>query len=165
MLVIRLQRTGRAGHAQFRVVVQDARRTPTSGKIVALVGTFNPHSKAVNLNKERVEFYLGHGAQPSPRVVRLLKAEKIKLPKWVEALAKAEGKTKNPDKRRSTRPEQPAEPSEPATEAEAGEAPETANSEPAETTEETPAEAAETNAETTEDSSEADDPAEPSADK
>ena len=28
MLVIRLQRTGRKGHAQFRVVVQDSRRTP-----------------------------------------------------------------------------------------------------------------------------------------
>ena len=73
MLVIRLQRTGRKGHAQFRVVVQDSRRTPTSGKVVALLGTYNPHSKAVVLNKERAQHFLDHGAQPSDRVVVLLK--------------------------------------------------------------------------------------------
>lgn len=109
MLVIRLQRTGRKGHAQFRVVVQDSRRTPTSGKIVALVGTYDPHSKAVNLNKERAQTYLDHGAQPSPRVVTLLKAEGIKLPAWVKAADKKEGKIRNPEKLRRNRPAEPVE--------------------------------------------------------
>ncbi|MGB4967456.1 MAG: 30S ribosomal protein S16, partial [Candidatus Saccharimonadales bacterium] len=68
MLVIRLQRTGRKGHAQFRVVVQDSRRTPTSGKIVAQVGTYNPHTKEIVLDKERTQTYLNNGAQPSERV-------------------------------------------------------------------------------------------------
>ena len=35
MLAIRMQRTGRKGHAQFRVIVQESRRTPTSGNVVA----------------------------------------------------------------------------------------------------------------------------------
>ncbi len=105
MLAIRMQRVGRKGHPEYRVVVQDARLTPTSGRIVARVGHFNPHSKAVTLDKEKVEYYLGNGAQPSPRVVRLLQIEKVKLPEWVE-LPKNDKKRsiKNSDKLRRNRP-------------------------------------------------------------
>lgn len=107
MLVIRMQRTGRKGHAQFRVVVQDSRRTPTSGKVVARLGHFNPHTKQTVIDKEKAQFYLDHGAQPSPRVVRLLKAEKVKLPAWVKGVSKKEKATKNPDKLRRNRPAEP----------------------------------------------------------
>lgn len=122
MLVIRMQRTGRKGHAQFRVVVQDSRRTPTSGRIVASLGNFNPHSKEANLDKEKISFYLEHGAQPSDRVARLLKTEGVKLPSWVKLESDKKRDVKNADKRRSTRPaeevqEAPAEPE--ATEEEA----------------------------------------------
>ncbi|HUB93716.1 MAG TPA: 30S ribosomal protein S16 [Verrucomicrobiae bacterium] len=108
MLVIRLQRTGRKGHAQFRVVVQDSRRTPTSGKIVAQVGAYDPHTKTVILNKERAEHYLTHGAQPSERVAVLLKGEGITLPKWVKAAAKKDGKLRNPEKLRRNKPKEEA---------------------------------------------------------
>jgi small subunit ribosomal protein S16 len=104
MLVIRLQRTGRKGHAQFRVVVQDSRRTPTSGKIVAQLGTYDPHKKTATLDKERAAHYLEHGAQPSDRVAFLLKAEGIKLPKWVADPAKKTGKIRNTEKLRRNRP-------------------------------------------------------------
>src|ERR1041385_6760440 len=104
MLVIRMQRTGRKGYAQFRVVVQDSRRTPTSGKIVAIIGSFNPHTKETSLNKERASFYLEHGAQPSDRVARLLKSEGVKLPKWVSLSAKKKGVIRNPEKLRKNRP-------------------------------------------------------------
>lgn len=99
-----MQRTGRKGHAQFRVVVQDSRRTPTSGKIVAPLGHYNPHTKETTLNKEKASFYLEHGAQPSERVARLFKAEGIKLPSWVSDVSKHTRSVKNADKRRSTRP-------------------------------------------------------------
>jgi small subunit ribosomal protein S16 len=98
MLVIRMQRTGRSGHAQFRVVVQDARRTPTSGNVVARLGHFDPHTKQTVIDKDKAAFYLEHGAQPSPRVARLLKAEGVKLPAWVAAEAKKSGAVRNPDK-------------------------------------------------------------------
>lgn len=104
MLVIRMQRTGRKGHAMFRVIVQDSRRTPTSGKIVAQLGSYDPHQKKVTLNKEKAQFYLDHGAQPSDRVARLLKAEGVKLPSWVKLEADKVRAVKNADKRRSTRP-------------------------------------------------------------
>ncbi len=104
MLVIRMQRTGRKGHAQFRVVVQDSRRTPTSGKIVAHLGHFNPHSKEIKLDKEKTSFYLEHGAQPSDRVTRLLKNEGVNLPSWVKLPTERKRSTRNPEKRRSTTP-------------------------------------------------------------
>jgi small subunit ribosomal protein S16 len=110
MLVIRMQRTGRKGHAMFRVVVQDSRRTPTSGKVVAFLGSYDPHSKQVNLDKEKAATYLSNGAQPSERVARLFKAEGVKLPKWVKLTAEKQREVRNADKRRSTRPEEPAEP-------------------------------------------------------
>ena len=106
MLVIRLQRTGRKGHAQFRIVVQDSRRTPTSGKIVAQVGTYNPHSKELNINKERAQHYLDHGAQPSERVVSILKKEGLKLPEWVKDPSKKDGKLRNPEKLRRNQPKE-----------------------------------------------------------
>ena len=122
MLVIRLQRTGRKGHAQFRVVVQDSRRTPTSGRIVAQVGTYDPHTKTLNLDKERAQHYLDHGAQPSDRVALILKKEGVKLPSWVKLPAKQEGKLRNPEKLRRNRPEEPKEePKEEATEIPASE--------------------------------------------
>lgn len=108
MLVIRLQRTGRKGHAQFRIVVQDSRRTPTSGKIVAQVGTYNPHSKEVVLDKERASEYLKNGAQPSERVVFILKKEGIKMPSWVKDATKKEGKLRHADKLRRNQPKEEA---------------------------------------------------------
>jgi small subunit ribosomal protein S16 len=98
MLVIRMQRTGRRGHAQFRVVVQDARRTPTSGNIVASLGHFDPHTKTSVLAKDKAKFYLDHGARPSDRAARLLKSEGVKLPEWFAFEPKRSGKTRNPDK-------------------------------------------------------------------
>jgi small subunit ribosomal protein S16 len=125
MLVIRLQRTGRKGHAQFRVVVQDSRRTPTSGRVVAALGSYNPHSKAIILDKEKAAKYLSNGAQPSDRVVRLLQAEGVKLPSWVKVAVPKEGKLRNPEKLRRNQPAEEAAPveetpaEEPAAEAEA----------------------------------------------
>jgi small subunit ribosomal protein S16 len=146
MLVIRLQRTGRKGHAQFRVVVQDSRRTPTSGKVVAALGSYNPHTKEAALDKEKAVFYLEHGAQPSERVARLLSSEGVKLPSWVKTSDNKEGKLRNPEKLRRNQPakpaeEVPAEEAEAPVEAEAVEAPEV-EAEVAETSE-APAEVAE----------------------
>ncbi len=106
MLAIRMQRTGRKGHAMFRVVVQESRLTPTSGKVVALLGSHDPHAKTTTLDKEKAAFYLGNGAQPSDRAARLLKSEGIKLPEWVKLSEGKSGTTRNPDKLRKNRPDE-----------------------------------------------------------
>ena len=109
MLAIRMQRTGRKGHAQYRVIVQESRRTPTSGRIVAQLGSYDPHSKATTLNKEKASFYLEHGAQPSPRIVKLLQSEGLKLPTWVIAEADKKRTIRHTDKLRRNRPSETAE--------------------------------------------------------
>jgi small subunit ribosomal protein S16 len=119
MLAIRMQRTGRKGHAMFRVVVQESRLTPTSGKVVALLGSYDPHAKTAALNKEKASFYLEHGAQPSERAARLLQAEGVKLPKWVTLSENKAGKLRNPEKLRKNQPKEEA----PAAEAASEEAP------------------------------------------
>jgi small subunit ribosomal protein S16 len=104
MLTIRMQRTGRSGHAQFRVVVQDSRFSPTSGRVVAYVGSYNPHTKVAAIDKEKIAGYLSNGAQPSPRVVALLKKESVKLPSWVKIAKPSKKAIKHPEKLRRNRP-------------------------------------------------------------
>jgi small subunit ribosomal protein S16 len=125
MLTIRMQRTGRKGHAMFRVVVQDSRVTPTSGKVVALLGSYDPHAKTTTLDKDKAAVFLKNGAQPSDRAASLLKKEGVKLPKWVEIDTKKAGKLKNAEKLRKNRPVEAKEEvvaEEPATDAPAEEA-------------------------------------------
>lgn len=87
MLTIRLQRVGRKGYPVYRVVVQEARRHPSSGRVVAHVGNYNPHTKETGIKIEEIQKYLNNGAKPTPRVVKLLNDTDIKLPKWVEKVA------------------------------------------------------------------------------
>jgi small subunit ribosomal protein S16 len=122
--------------------------------VVASLGHYNPHTKEAVLDVKTASHYLEHGAQPSDRVARLLKAQGVKLPSWVKLEAKQTAKTKNPEKLRKNRPaepevEKPAE--EPAAEPEA---PTTEEATPAETpaepaVAEEPATEAEETAETT----------------
>lgn len=106
MLAIRMQRTGRSRHAQFRVIVQDSHFSPVRGRVVAYLGSYNPHTKAANLDTEKTIKYLDNGAQPSDRVARLLQKEGIKLPDWVKLEEPKQRQVRNADKRRSTQPAQ-----------------------------------------------------------
>lgn len=106
MLAIRMQRTGRKGHATYRVVVQDSQRTPTSGRVVAQIGHYDPHTKVVKIDAEKATFYLTNGAQPSERVARLIQKEGVKLPDWVVLSANKERKTRHPEKLRSQQPKE-----------------------------------------------------------
>ena len=116
MLAIRLQRNGRKAFPLYRIVVQEAQRHPLSGRIVAQVGSYNPHTKATVLDKKEVEKYLGNGAQPSSRVVRILTKEGIKMPKWVKVTPEKHATAKHADKLRKNQPKEEA-PAEEATEA------------------------------------------------
>lgn len=105
MLAIRMQRTGRKGYPMYRVIVQEAHRQPTSGKVVANLGSYNPHTKESTLDKEKVATFLKNGAQPSDRVVKLLQAEKVNLPAWVKVPTADKEKTiKNAEKLRRNQP-------------------------------------------------------------
>lgn len=125
MIAIRMQRTGRKGHPMYRVVVQDSHRQPTSGKVVANLGSYNPHTKESTLDKEKAALFLKNGAQPSDRVVKLLQVEKVSLPEWVKVTSAKKQKTiKNTEKLRRNQPkeekvEEPVAEAEPEAPAEA----------------------------------------------
>ena len=89
MLAIRLQRLGRKGYPVYRVAVQEAHRHPSSGRVVSYVGSYNPHTKEAKIEKELAEKYLYNGAQPTPRVVKLLEEAGIEMPKWVKKLVRS----------------------------------------------------------------------------
>ena len=116
MLAIRLQRNGRTHLPVYRIIVQESQRHPLSGRVVAEVGNFDPHTKRTVLDKEKVEFYLKNGAQPSTRVARVLKLEGVKLPAWVKEAPEKHATAKHADKLRKNQPkeEAPAEEAAPA---------------------------------------------------
>ena len=117
MLAIRLQRNGRKALPLYRIVVQEAQRHPLSGRIVAQVGSYNPHTKAITLDKAEVEKYLNNGAQPSGRVIRILVKEGVKMPKWVKMPTEKKAAAKHADKLRKNQPKEEEAPTEEAAEA------------------------------------------------
>ncbi len=107
MLAIRMQRVGRKGYPVYRLAVQEAQRHPSSGRVVAYVGTYNPHTKDANVQVELAQKYLDNGAQPSPRVVKLLKDAGVKLPSWVKQVSTDKQKTiRNSEKLRKNQPKE-----------------------------------------------------------
>ena len=106
MLAIRLQRNGRTHFPVYRIVVQEAQRHPLSGRVVAEVGHYNPHTKATTLDKEKINQYLSNGAQPSTRVVRILTSNGLKMPKWVKKPAQKTRAIKNVEKLRRNQPKE-----------------------------------------------------------
>ena len=107
MLAIRLQRLGRKGYPVYRLAVQEAQRHPSSGRVIAYVGSYNPHTKDANVQVELAQKYLDNGAQPTPRVVKLLKEAGVKLPSWVKQSANDKKKSlRNPEKLRKNQPKE-----------------------------------------------------------
>lgn len=107
MLAIRLQRLGRKGYPVYRLAVQEARRHPSSGRVVTYVGSYNPHTKKATIQVELAQKYLDNGAQPTSRVIKLLKEAGVTLPKWVKESATDKKKAiRNPEKLRKNQPQE-----------------------------------------------------------
>ena len=120
MLAIRLQRVGRAGYPTYRLAVQESQRHPSSGRVVAYVGSYNPHTKDSNVPVEAAQKYLDNGAQPTPRVAKLLKEAGVKLPKWVKEASNDKQKSiRNAEKLRKNQPKEEVVEEAPVEEAEA----------------------------------------------
>ncbi len=76
MLMIRLQRVGKIHTATFRVVVTEKTAGPRR-QYLELVGTLDRKTKKLNLNKERILYWISKGAQPSDTVHNLMVKEGI----------------------------------------------------------------------------------------
>ncbi len=72
MLMIRYQRIGRKNDPAFRIAVLEKTSGPKAGKYVDLVGTYNPKTKATNIQADKVKDWMKKGAQVSDSVHNLL---------------------------------------------------------------------------------------------
>ncbi|WP_114008233.1 30S ribosomal protein S16 [Cohaesibacter intestini] len=77
-LKIRLARGGSKKRPYYRVVIADV-RSPRDGRFIEKVGSYNPllpkdSEERVNLDIERIQYWISKGAQPTDRVLRFLDA-------------------------------------------------------------------------------------------
>jgi len=77
-LKIRLARGGAKKRPFYRIVVADV-RNPRDGRFIEKLGTFNPllakdNETRINVNEERVKYWMSVGALPTDRVARMLSA-------------------------------------------------------------------------------------------
>ena len=74
MLAISLMRMGAKGKPFYRLVVKE-KRSKRDGKYLENVGTYNPMTNPaeVNLKHDRIQYWIGVGAQPTETVASLIK--------------------------------------------------------------------------------------------
>lgn len=76
MVVIRLSRGGAKKRPFYHIVVADKQRS-RNGRFIEQVGYYNPIASGkdvrLNIDIERIQQWIGKGAQPSDRVKHLIK--------------------------------------------------------------------------------------------
>lgn len=76
MVTIRLARAGAKKRPFYHIVATDS-RNPRDGRYIERLGYFNPiatgQEQKLNLEQERVDYWLSRGAKPSERVAGLIK--------------------------------------------------------------------------------------------
>ena len=106
---IRLARGGSKKRPFYSIVATDA-RMPRDGRFLEKLGTYNPllakdDEKRVVMNMERVQHWLGQGAQPTDRVARFL--EGVGVGKSAARSNPEKAKPKKNSAQRSVRMRQP----------------------------------------------------------
>ena len=79
---IRLARGGSKKRPHYAIVATDS-RMPRDGRFLEKLGTYNPllprdSEDRIKMDMERVQYWLGQGAQPTDRVARFLEAAGVK---------------------------------------------------------------------------------------
>ena len=96
MIKIRLQRHG-ARHAPFYRMVVATSTARRDGKFIEVLGTYNPQAHArteeLKLKMDRVDHWLGVGAQPTDTAKSLIRQGRLSPEEWLER-AEKKGKTK-----------------------------------------------------------------------
>ena len=74
MVKIRLTRKGKKKVPFYRIVVIDSKKA-RDGKFIERVGHYDPRSKELDLKRDRIEYWISKGAQPTNTVAKLLAKE------------------------------------------------------------------------------------------
>jgi small subunit ribosomal protein S16 len=77
MVKIRLARHGAKKRPYYHVVVSDS-EAPRDGRFLEQIGTYDPSrpDEEIRLNVERLEYWLGVGAQPTDRARKVINTVK-----------------------------------------------------------------------------------------
>ena len=75
---IRLTRMGRKKNPFYRVVAADS-RAPRDGRHIEILGHYDPMTspKVIKLDLDRIDYWLGVGAQPSDTAAGLIKRARV----------------------------------------------------------------------------------------
>ncbi len=76
MVMIRFSRMGKKKQVSFRLIVSDKAKD-TKNRYLELVGNYNPHTKTAVLKADRIQYWIGVGAQLSNSVNNLLVKEGV----------------------------------------------------------------------------------------
>jgi small subunit ribosomal protein S16 len=80
MVTIRLARGGSKKRPFYHLTVTDS-RSARNGRFIERIGFFNPVARGqeikLRVDSERLDYWLGHGAQVSERVGKLIKDSKV----------------------------------------------------------------------------------------
>lgn len=79
MVKIRLKRTGKKNAPCYRVVVADS-RSPRDGKVIEIVGLYDPRQSSETLKMDRIDYWLSNGAQPTETVADIIRRVKTGEP-------------------------------------------------------------------------------------
>ena len=95
MLSIRLSRRGKKKQPTYRIIILEKTKDPW-GDFLEDLGFYNPHTKQAGFKKERIQYWLSHGAQASPTVHNLLITHKVIEGTKVKATKKKKAKVEAP---------------------------------------------------------------------
>lgn len=76
MLSIRFSRIGKKKMPYFRIIVLDKHKDPF-GAFLENLGTYNPRSKELKINADRIKYWIGKGAEASSSIHNILIEKKI----------------------------------------------------------------------------------------
>lgn len=96
MIRLRLTRCGRKKRPFYRLVAAN-KDAPIKGKYIEMLGHYDPiaEPKKIELNKERIEYWISQGAQPSSTVASICKGQGMKgMDKYMTAPVKKAKRTK-----------------------------------------------------------------------
>ena len=71
MVKIRLSRRGRKKIPFYRIVVTDSKKA-RDGEYIENVGHYDPRKKELKLDRDRIEYWISKGAQPTNTVAKLI---------------------------------------------------------------------------------------------
>lgn len=98
MLTIRLSQVGKKNKKMFRLIVSEKTKDPF-GDCLEILGSYNPHSKDLQVKADRVKHWIENGAELSPTVNNLLIEKKVITGKKLTSSSISKNRTEKMNKK------------------------------------------------------------------